>query len=114
MVSHPVNDREQDTVVMDYVESILQYGYLRGVRSHAWAQLSPGDGPPYKMLSCDKLAKAVKYCYEHHKSNPNVAKTIQQGLPDVEVYVPRMPDDVAKYLVVLNNTFHGGSKVGCA
>ncbi len=114
LVPHNMNTRRQDAVVDEYIESILDYGYMPGCRSGPWAQLSERGTPevgPFRMLTFDKLGSAIKACWERHSDIQNVRATLAAGLPDVDLYSHAMPDDVAEWLINWNNEFHGGSSL---
>eukprot|EP00973_Karenia_brevis_P036558 5040178-Karenia_brevis.AAC.1 len=110
LTNHPINDRVQDQTVMDYVSSIREFGYMPGMRGHAWAMLGPDARPPYLLISFDKLNRAIQYCSIHHADDDNVQRTLRSGLPDVELFSHRMPDDCVVYLRDKHNSMHGGSK----
>ena len=129
--THPKNDRVQDQVVNDYVESILDSGFIEGVRSAAWAMYSPSieDLPdttgkvtngismengigtqPFLMLSFDKLSRAIYHAYTYCKTDPryhNVLRTVQDGI-DMDLFDYRTPDDISVWLIAWSNYFHGG------
>ena len=120
--AHRVNSRQQQQVVEDYVESICEHGYMPGVRGAAWAQYSPPPqspqggslvdvlgGPPYLMLTADKITTAIRVAHERYPENKNVIDTMANGI-DLDLYDYMMGDECATWLCDWSNFFHAGSK----
>ena len=90
---------------------LFKTGLVQGVRGQAWAVLSPGGKPPYRLISFGTLAEAVYAAAEKEPQHPLIRASIALGLQSAIVLHERTPSDVCRHLKNVNNSYHDGSGV---
>ncbi len=101
------NLRHNAVQINRFKSSVLKFGNIQGVRGAALAVLSPGNKPPWNMLTYGSVSRAVYLAAEENFGSPNVQATLRAGLT-VDEFDPMLPDDVAEHLRDFFNSFHQG------
>eukprot|EP00959_Pyramimonas_sp_CCMP1952_P199040 4163201-Pyramimonas_sp.AAC.1 len=84
-------------------------GNVAAVRGQPWAIMSEGDKPPYKLVSCGALTRAIYNAFDREPQNKNVIETLNAGLEGVALYSHKAPVDVLRWLRDFHDEFRGGS-----
>ena len=110
---HEANMRQHEVVLLEYVDSIVEYGVCSDGRGGAWALASRGSpsGAPFLLLTWGTLARAFYKALELHPSNENVKASLAAGL-EVQVLHPDTPGDVYSWIRDYFNRFGPGASVG--
>ena len=109
-VRHEFNQRVQKKVEQRYVQSVIAKGCVPGVRGVPWGVGTLGI-TPYKLLTYGTLSSALYSAAEMDtdRSIECVQVSIRRGLEMVDLYDPRTPADVLRWLKRFHNEWHGGS-----
>ena len=89
---HFENHRDQDSVISSYVNKILRFGVVQGVRGEPWGLMTPC--PPYPMLTWGTLIRATYRAFEQYPTNPQVIATKAAGLSNVTLLHRNLPKDL--------------------
>ena len=85
LIPHPDNIRGHLQVIHKYAVGVLKFGVIPSVRGEQWCQASaPSHGiTPTKMISNASLSRAVYLAKQMDPKNPNLLRTLRNGLPNV-------------------------------
>ena len=111
MKPHPLNDRTQPSVILNYSQDIERIGLVPDVRGAPWFTKGPDDDLPALMLTYNSLSQAVYLAHKHSPQNNNVKASIAAGLEGATEWSRQAPDDVLSFLVSFHNGFHGGASL---
>ena len=109
IVPHADNLRQHRQILAKYVQKVRKFGVVEGVRGQAWAVLSAEGRGPFRMLSWGTLSRAVYEAHRIDPTNPNVQKTLENGLRNVVLLHHRTPKDITDFLRDFHNRWHGGA-----
>ncbi len=107
---HELNMRVQKKVEQRCIGSVMTQGCIPGVRGAPWAVGDLGK-PPYRLLTYRTLSSAVYAAadLDRDRKNPYVHVSVNRGLESVDLYNPRTPTDVLRWLKRFHSEWHGGS-----
>jgi hypothetical protein len=109
---HPENEREQDSVVDRYVESIAEYGLNADVRGKCFVLESGTTGKqrfPLMCITWGTLMRAAYRAFDEQPQSSEVKSSKIDGLSDVCVLSSRTPRDVVQWVRDFHNSWHFGS-----
>jgi hypothetical protein len=109
--AHPLNTRQHDTVLDEYVESIMEHGIVQDCRGRLFCTLNADStsGLPLQLLTWGTLGRAFYKCVDEHGSHPNIVASLDAGLSGVVILSGRLPRDCIAFVRDYHNQFHGGA-----
>ena len=108
---HALNDREQDTVVAEYMNSVMEKGVMANMRGRPI--VIPVKNSEVKLLLTNaSLTQAVYNAAERDPNNPYVQASLKEGLKHCKIYHPATPADCCVWMRDTGNAFHRGSAMG--